>query len=233
MWDVLKEYPAARIRLEAIAVKRLEKYKKAPLEKGKNLFKRCLILRLERRWVSSTVRVTAIFNRRAGRILERLKRKCKCFKPARIASNRTRTRNISFGLPRNSGNEFARAARWKRVENRCSISSILRLLVTFSSEVCQLTNDVKTIVQFRYNWRITQRRSVQRFESVEVNREHLPARHAIDARDLNCWLANVRFRSGLRGSLSGIAVDSRVCDTVSEAPCTFADSIHWTRYSND
>lgn len=36
MWDVLKEYPAARVRLEAIAVKRLEKYKKAPLQKGKN-----------------------------------------------------------------------------------------------------------------------------------------------------------------------------------------------------
>lgn len=35
MWDVLKEYPAARVRLEAIAVKRLEKYKKAPLEKGR------------------------------------------------------------------------------------------------------------------------------------------------------------------------------------------------------
>jgi hypothetical protein len=34
MWDVLKEYPAARVRLEAIAVKRLEKYKKSPLEKG-------------------------------------------------------------------------------------------------------------------------------------------------------------------------------------------------------
>lgn len=34
MWDVLKEYPAARVRLEAIAAKRLEKYKKAPLEKG-------------------------------------------------------------------------------------------------------------------------------------------------------------------------------------------------------
>ena len=34
MWDVLKEYPAARVRLEAIAVKRLEKYKKAPLERG-------------------------------------------------------------------------------------------------------------------------------------------------------------------------------------------------------
>jgi len=33
MWDVLKDYPAARVRLEAIAVKRLEKYKKAPLEK--------------------------------------------------------------------------------------------------------------------------------------------------------------------------------------------------------
>lgn len=37
MWDVLKEYPAARVRLEAIAVKRLEKYKKAPLEKGKRI----------------------------------------------------------------------------------------------------------------------------------------------------------------------------------------------------
>ena len=35
MWDVLKDYPAARVRLEAVAVKRLEKYKKAPLEKGK------------------------------------------------------------------------------------------------------------------------------------------------------------------------------------------------------
>ncbi|XP_052841065.1 cyclic nucleotide-gated cation channel beta-3 isoform X6 [Drosophila gunungcola] len=35
MWDVLKEYPAARVRLESIAVKRLEKYKKAPLEKVK------------------------------------------------------------------------------------------------------------------------------------------------------------------------------------------------------
>ncbi|XP_017837391.1 cyclic nucleotide-gated channel rod photoreceptor subunit alpha isoform X5 [Drosophila busckii] len=33
MWDVLREYPAARARLEQIAVKRLEKYKKAPLEK--------------------------------------------------------------------------------------------------------------------------------------------------------------------------------------------------------
>ncbi|XP_022238531.1 cyclic nucleotide-gated cation channel alpha-3-like isoform X1 [Limulus polyphemus] len=33
MWDVLKDYPAARIRLEAIAVKRLEKYRKEPLRK--------------------------------------------------------------------------------------------------------------------------------------------------------------------------------------------------------
>ncbi|XP_035739050.1 cGMP-gated cation channel alpha-1-like isoform X5 [Vespa mandarinia] len=33
MWDVLKEYPAARVRLESIAVKRLEKYKRAPLKK--------------------------------------------------------------------------------------------------------------------------------------------------------------------------------------------------------
>ncbi|GAB6020166.1 hypothetical protein CHUAL_002892 [Chamberlinius hualienensis] len=37
MWDVLKEYPAARVRLEAIAAKRLEKYKKAPLEKNKSV----------------------------------------------------------------------------------------------------------------------------------------------------------------------------------------------------
>lgn len=37
MWDVLKEYPAARVRLESIAVKRLEKYKKAPLEKGTDI----------------------------------------------------------------------------------------------------------------------------------------------------------------------------------------------------
>ena len=37
MWDVLKDYPAARVRLEAVAVKRLEKYKRAPLEKGKIL----------------------------------------------------------------------------------------------------------------------------------------------------------------------------------------------------
>ena len=35
MWDVLKEYPAARVRVEAIAAKRLEKYKKIPFEKGK------------------------------------------------------------------------------------------------------------------------------------------------------------------------------------------------------
>ena len=34
MWDVLKDYPAARVRLEAIAAKKLEKYKKIPLEKG-------------------------------------------------------------------------------------------------------------------------------------------------------------------------------------------------------
>ena len=35
MWDVLKDYPAARVRLEAIAAKKLEKYKKVPLEKGR------------------------------------------------------------------------------------------------------------------------------------------------------------------------------------------------------
>lgn len=43
MWDVLKEYPAARVRLEAIAVKRLEKYKRAPLEKGNNRFSYFLV----------------------------------------------------------------------------------------------------------------------------------------------------------------------------------------------
>lgn len=30
MWEVLKEYPAARVRLEAIATKRLEKYRTDP-----------------------------------------------------------------------------------------------------------------------------------------------------------------------------------------------------------
>lgn len=34
LWEVLKDYPTARVRLEAIAVKRLEKYKKQPLDKG-------------------------------------------------------------------------------------------------------------------------------------------------------------------------------------------------------
>jgi hypothetical protein len=33
--DVDQDYPAARVRLEAIAAKKLEKYKKVPLEKGK------------------------------------------------------------------------------------------------------------------------------------------------------------------------------------------------------
>ena len=35
LWEVLKDYPTARVRLEAIAVKRLEKYKKVPLDQGK------------------------------------------------------------------------------------------------------------------------------------------------------------------------------------------------------
>lgn len=40
MWDVLKDYPAARVRLEAIAVKRLEKYKKEEdVKKSKKLHK--------------------------------------------------------------------------------------------------------------------------------------------------------------------------------------------------
>ena len=34
LWDVLTDYPTARVRLEAIAQKRLENYKKPPLEKG-------------------------------------------------------------------------------------------------------------------------------------------------------------------------------------------------------
>ena len=38
MWDVLKDYPAARVRLEAVAVKRLEKYKRAPLDKGNVIY---------------------------------------------------------------------------------------------------------------------------------------------------------------------------------------------------
>jgi hypothetical protein len=44
MWDVLKEYPAARVRLEAIAVKRLEKYKRAPLERGEYCLPFCLFI---------------------------------------------------------------------------------------------------------------------------------------------------------------------------------------------
>lgn len=39
MWDVLKDYPAARVRLEAIAVKRLEKYRKDPLKKSEFTFR--------------------------------------------------------------------------------------------------------------------------------------------------------------------------------------------------
>lgn len=45
MWDVLKEYPAARLRLESIAVKRLERYKKSPIEKG-NASNNSIIFRL-------------------------------------------------------------------------------------------------------------------------------------------------------------------------------------------
>lgn len=37
LWDVLKDYPAARVRLEAIAQKRLEKYKREPLTKSKSV----------------------------------------------------------------------------------------------------------------------------------------------------------------------------------------------------
>jgi cyclic nucleotide gated channel alpha 3 len=34
LWEVLKEYPAVRIKLEAIAVRRLEKNNKSLFEKG-------------------------------------------------------------------------------------------------------------------------------------------------------------------------------------------------------
>ena len=36
LWEVLKEYPAVRVKLEAIAVKRLEKHKKPLSETGKS-----------------------------------------------------------------------------------------------------------------------------------------------------------------------------------------------------
>ena len=35
LWDVLKEYPAARVKLETVAVMRLEKTKKKPIETGR------------------------------------------------------------------------------------------------------------------------------------------------------------------------------------------------------
>lgn len=35
LWEVLKEYPAVRVKLEAIAVKRLEKHKKPLIQQGK------------------------------------------------------------------------------------------------------------------------------------------------------------------------------------------------------
>ena len=38
LWDVLKEYPAARIKLEAVAVMRLKKSEKRPIEQGEILF---------------------------------------------------------------------------------------------------------------------------------------------------------------------------------------------------
>mgnify|MGYP001550529252 CR=1 FL=1 len=36
LWDVLRDYPAARVRLEAIAVKRLQKYQKPPVLDAKD-----------------------------------------------------------------------------------------------------------------------------------------------------------------------------------------------------
>ena len=44
MWDVLKDYPAARVRLEAVAAKKIERYKKVPLEKGNGAKKRVFVL---------------------------------------------------------------------------------------------------------------------------------------------------------------------------------------------
>ena len=38
LWDVLKEYPAARVKLETVAVKRLEKSNKKPIEEGTTEF---------------------------------------------------------------------------------------------------------------------------------------------------------------------------------------------------
>jgi cyclic nucleotide gated channel alpha 3 len=38
LWEVLKEYPAVRVKLEAIAVKRLEKHKKPLAEISKYIF---------------------------------------------------------------------------------------------------------------------------------------------------------------------------------------------------
>ena len=37
LWEVLKDYPTARVRLESIAVKRLQRFKKAPIEQGNKL----------------------------------------------------------------------------------------------------------------------------------------------------------------------------------------------------
>lgn len=49
LWDVLKEYPAARVKLEAIAVKRLEKTKKMPLEKGMYMPNNSIMHQMEKR----------------------------------------------------------------------------------------------------------------------------------------------------------------------------------------
>ena len=39
LWDVLKEYPAARVKLETVAVMRLEKTKKKPIDTGRYMHK--------------------------------------------------------------------------------------------------------------------------------------------------------------------------------------------------
>jgi hypothetical protein len=42
LWEVLKEYPAVRVKLESIAVKRLEKHKKPLIQQSKSKTKKIL-----------------------------------------------------------------------------------------------------------------------------------------------------------------------------------------------
>lgn len=43
LWEVLKEYPAVRVKLESIAVKRLEKHNKPLIQLSKFLKKKLII----------------------------------------------------------------------------------------------------------------------------------------------------------------------------------------------